>query len=93
VPTRAIALLLAAALAACSSPASTVIDGSSAEAFSASTEQARQDLPPADRLDFDRALTSLPARRHSAADPEALRRTTFDGMTAAEVVKDFRQRQ
>jgi hypothetical protein len=79
-------------LAACSAPEPTVIDGSSPEKFAATSELARQDLSAAERLDFDRALTTLPARRHSADDPEALRRTTFDGMTAAEVVKDYRAR-
>jgi hypothetical protein len=80
-------------LAACSSPEPTLIDGSSPAAFGTTTAEARQELPAADRLDFDRALTSLPARRHSAADPDALRRTTFGGMTAADVVKDYRARQ
>jgi hypothetical protein len=80
-------------LAACSSPEPTTIDGSTAEAFAETSAAARQDLPAADRLDFDRALTTLPARRHSAADPEALRRTTFDGMTGADVVEDYRRRR
>ena len=80
-------------LASCSSPEQTTIDGSTADTFAETSAAARQDLPAADRLDFDRALTTLPARRHSADDPEALRRTTFDGMTGAEVVRDYRQRQ
>lgn len=70
-----------------------MIDGSSPQAFAETTDRARADLPAADRLDFDRALTNFPARRHGAQDPEALRRTTLDGMTGAEVVADYRQRQ
>jgi hypothetical protein len=79
-------------LAACSAAEPTVIDGSSPDAFASTAGQARQDLPAGDRLDFDRALATLPARRHSADDPEALKRTTFHGMTAQEVVEDFRRR-
>ena len=85
---------LALLLAACSPAApTTTIDGSSPAIFAATTAQARQDLPQADKLEFDRALASLPTRRFGAQDPEALRRTTFDGLTAAQVVEDFRQRQ
>jgi hypothetical protein len=32
------------------------------------------------------------SRRH-AADPEALARTTFDGMAGAEIAADYRRRQ
>jgi hypothetical protein len=86
-------LLLAAALAACSAQAPTVIDGTSPASFATTADRARQDLPAGDRLDFDRALATLPARRHSAEDPEALKRITLHGMTAQEVVEDFRARQ
>lgn len=86
--------LLALALAACSGPAEPVIiDGSSPQRFEETAEQARRDLPVADRLDYDRALATVPARRFGAENPEQLRRTTFDGMTAADVVRDYRQRQ
>lgn len=80
-------------LAGCSAPAPTVIDGSSQSAFEASAAAARQDLPQGDKLDFDTALAALPTRRFGAKDPDQLRRTTFDGMTAAEVVEDHRRRQ
>ena len=80
-----------ALLSACAAREPTVIDGSSAEAFQRTTKEARRDLPDADRLLFDRALRTIGGRRHSA-DPEALARVTFDGMTAAEVVADQRAR-
>ena len=80
-----------ALLSACAEREPTVIDGSSAEAFQRTTKEARRDLPDADRLLFDRALRTIGGRRHSA-DPEALARVTFDGMTAAEVVADQRAR-
>ena len=78
-------------LSACAEREPTIIDGSSAEAFERTTKQARRDLPDADRLIFDRALRTIGGRRHSA-DPEALARVTFDGMTAAQVVADQRVR-
>jgi hypothetical protein len=85
--------LLALLLAACSpEPAPVTIDGSSPDSFQRTAEQAREQLSPADRLAFDQALASISARRHSA-DPDRLARTTFDGMTGAEIVKDWRQRQ
>jgi hypothetical protein len=68
------------------------IDGSSPERFSATTAAARGQLNPADRLAFDQALASVGSRR-MAADPEALARTTFDGMTGAEIAEDYRQRR
>ena len=71
----------------------TVIDGSSEDKFAATTEQARRDLPVAERLHFDRALAGAPTRRFGAKDKEALKRVSFDGMTAAEVVADYRTRQ
>lgn len=86
--TLLLALLL---LSACGEREPTVIDGSSPEAFERTTKQARRDIPDADRLVFDRALRTIGGRRHSA-DPEALARVTFDGMTAAEVVADQRAR-
>ena len=78
-------------LAACTKPEPTVIDGSSPQAFERTTARARREIPDADRLAFDRALRAVGGRRHSA-DPEALARVTFDGMTAAEVVADQRAR-
>lgn len=83
------ALLL---LASCADPQPTVIDGSSPEAFARTAEEARRELPDADRLAFDRALRTVGGRRHSERDPEALARVTFDGMTAEQVVADARTR-
>ncbi|WP_300975389.1 hypothetical protein [Sphingomonas sp. LHG3406-1] len=86
--------MLALALAsACAPRGPTVIDGSSEKQFEETSSLARDDLPIADRLDYDRALAGVPARRYAHSDHEGLRRTTFDGMTAAEVVQDFRRRQ
>lgn len=85
-------LLAMAALAACEQPPSTIIDGSSAEAFARSTETARLDLPVADRLDYDRAIASVPARRYGNRDPSAAARSAFDGMTAADIVATERER-
>ena len=53
---RVVAALVALGLAVACSRAPTVIDGSSAEAFASTTEQARRDLPIKDRLTFDAAL-------------------------------------
>ena len=80
-------LVLAAALAACGAEPVT-LDGSSVEAFAASAELARRDLPVADRLAFDAALKSPPGRRYGDKDERlaALARTAYNGMTAAEVV-------
>ena len=88
---RAAILAALALLIACSEREPTVIDGSSPEAFERTTTQARREIPDADRLLFDRALRTIGGRRHSA-DPEALARVTFNGMTAAEVVADQRAR-
>lgn len=85
--------VLAFLLAACAPEAPTTLDGSSPQAFAQSAERARGDLPVADRLDFDRALASVPARRYANDDPDALRLLTYNGMTAAEVVEDYRDRQ
>jgi hypothetical protein len=62
------------------------------ERYAATTAAVRQQLGPADRLAFDQALASVGSRRH-AADPEALARTTFDGMAGAEIAEDYRRRQ
>jgi len=86
-------VLLALALGACGSPEPIVIDGTSPDAFARTAEAARRDLPVDDRLDFDRALASVGTRRFGADDPQALARTTFEGMTAAQVVEDYRERQ
>ena len=84
---RLAAAALSLALAACAEREPTVIDGSSAQAFERTAAQARREIPDADRLVFDRALRTIGGRRHSA-DPEALARVTFDGMTAEQVVAD-----
>ena len=86
------ALGLLLLLAACGKAEPTVIDGSSPEAFERTVKQARRDIPDADRLVFDRAIRTIGGRRHSA-DPDALARVTFDGMTGAEVVADQRGRE
>ena len=65
-----------------------VIDGSSPDAFERTTAAARRELPDAQRLKFDQALRTIGGRRHAERDPAALARTTFDGMTAAQVVAD-----
>ena len=65
-----------------------VIDGTSPAAFERTTAAARRELPDAQRLKFDQALRTIGGRRHAERDPAALARTTFDGMTAAQVVAD-----
>ena len=87
------ALVLVAGLACCSEAPPTRIDGSSPEAFAHTTEQARRDLPVADRLMFDSAIATMPARRYANQDPAATARTAFDGLTAAEVVRSERERK
>jgi hypothetical protein len=66
----------------------TVIDGSSRQAFEETSQQARRNLPDADRLDYDTALRNPPGRRYgqSEAEIEAIARETYNGMTAREVV-------
>ena len=86
------ALMLVAGLAGCSDAPPTRIDGSSAAAFKLTTEQARRDLPVADRLMFDSAIATIPARRYANRDPAATARAAFDGLTAAEVVRSERDR-
>lgn len=79
-------------LAACAPEAAPVaVDGSTPERFAATTAAAREQLGPADRLAFDQALASVGSRR-LAADRHQLARTTFDGMTGAEIAEDYRQR-
>jgi outer membrane biogenesis lipoprotein LolB len=90
VQTRLIAATLL--LTACSPAEPVTIDGSSTERFEQTAQQAREQLAPADRLAFDQALASISGRRH-AADPDRLARTTFNGMTGAEIVADYRARQ
>ena len=85
-------LLAAVALAACSPGPPVTIDGSSADAFARTAEAARDNLPVADRLEFDRAIATVPARRYANRDPMSAARATFDGMTAAEVVAIERER-
>ncbi|MFC7537951.1 hypothetical protein ACFQPG_11340 [Sphingomonas sp. GCM10030256] len=70
-----------------------MIDGSSPETFARSTSVARQELPVADRLDFDRAIATVGARRMARSDAQAMARATFEGMTAEEVVADYRWRE
>lgn len=82
---------LSLSLAACES-APTTIDGSSADTFARTAEAARQDLPVADRLQFDRAIATVPARRYGNRDPSTAARVAFNGMTAAEVVAIERER-
>jgi len=66
----------------------TVIDGSTPEAFAATTEAARRDIPDADRLDYDTALKNPPGKSFgdSEAEVAALARQTYNGMTARQVV-------
>ena len=85
-------LALVAGLACCSDAPPTRIDGSSDEAFSRTAEAARRDLPVADRLMFDSAIATMPARRYANQDPAATARAAFDGLTAAEVVRSERER-
>ena len=77
---------------ACAQQQPVVIDGSSEEAFRRTTAEARGQLPPADRIVFDRALRTVGARRMAHRDAKLLARVTFDGMTASEVVADQRRR-
>jgi len=78
-------------LTACIDPEPTRIDGSSSDAFARTAAAARQELPVADRLMFDSAIATVPARRYANQDPAAAR-SAFDGMTAAAVVATERER-
>jgi hypothetical protein len=89
---RVAVLLAVAAICACSEQQPVTIDGSSPQAFARTTEAARRDLPVADRLEFDRAIRNVPARRYGNRDPDAATRAAFDGMTAAQVVETERER-
>ena len=88
---KAAALLLMGGLAACSGEP-TIIDGSSAATFAATTQAARTDLPDSDKLAFDKAIATVPARRYANDDPAATARAAFDGLTAAQVVEIERNR-
>ena len=85
-------LAIATFLGGCSEQPATTIDGSSPDAFAQSIDAARRDLPVADRLQFDRAIATVPARRYGNRHPEAAARSAFDGMTAADVVAVERER-
>ena len=89
---RAFALALGLWLTACSDPDPTRLDGSSPDAFARTAAAARQELPVADRLMFDSAIATVPARRYANQDPAAAARSAFDGMTAAAVVATERER-
>jgi len=89
---RVAALILMGSAAACTEQPPTRIDGSSADSFAATTAAARRELPVADRLVFDGAIATVPARRYADTDPSATARATFGGLTAAEVVRSERQR-
>lgn len=90
---RVIAAAFALVLAACSDRPLTVVDGSSPQAFERSVREARRDLADSDRIVFDRAIRGVGGRRFANRDPKALARTTFDGMTAAEIVADQQRRE
>lgn len=81
-----------ALLAACGLGAgeATVIDGSSAEAFTRTVAAARAELGPRDRLKFEAALTALRGRQFAAASDrleyQRRIREALDGQTAPQVV-------
>ncbi len=89
---RAAALILLGGSASCGDAPAIVIDGSSPAALAETTKAARSDLPLSDRLVFDSAIATVPARRYANSDPAAVARTAFDGMTAADVVVTERAR-
>ena len=88
---RLLALAALILLAACSREP-VVVDGSSQEAFERTTAEARRDLPDADRIIFDKAIRTIGGRRFAERDTDALARTTFNGMTAADIVADQKMR-
>ena len=85
---RAAAAALIMLAAACGNKEPTVIDGSSKEAFVRTTEQARRDIPDADRLDYDTALKNPPGKSFGDSEAEVaeLARQTYNGMTAEQVI-------
>ena len=82
----AAALIMLAA--ACGNKEPTIIDGSSKESFVRTTEQARRDIPDADRLDYDTALKNPPGKSFGDSEAEVteLARQTYNGMTAEQVI-------
>lgn len=85
-------MVLLCGIAACDKAPPTLIDGSTPQAFATTATAARSELPVADRLAFDSAIATVPARRYANDDPAATARATFDGMTAADVVATERAR-
>lgn len=85
-------LSIALLLGACAPEPPAIIDGTTPETFARTTEAARRDLPVADRLDFDRAIATVPGRRYGNRDSDAAARTAFGGMTGADVVATERER-
>lgn len=80
-------VLLALFGAACSAQP-TVIDGSTAQRFRETSAAARGDLANRDRLAFDAAMKRVPGSPVVTAPGamEELARTTYNGMTAQDVV-------
>lgn len=89
---KSLAIFAALALLVACSKTPTVIDGSTAETFERTTEQARRDLSVKDRLTFDAALHSPGGRRYGERDAEAAAREIYHGMTAFDVVADAEAR-
>ena len=89
---RLLAFALLGGIAGCSDAPPTRIDGSTPEAFERTAAAARQDLPASERLAFDSAIATMPARRYADRDPAATARMAFDGLTAADVVRSERER-
>ncbi len=89
---RLAAIVLMCGAVACTEPPPTRIDGSNSATFAETIAAARRDLPVADRLTFDSAIATVPARRYADSDPAAIARAAFDGLTAADVVASERSR-
>lgn len=89
---KGVLLAVTLTVGSCQDEQPVVIDGSSQQSFEETTAAARRQLPDADRIVFDRAINTVGGRRLAHRDTEALARTTFDGMTAREVVADQRLR-